>query len=107
MYVLAMTSTSPGTLRTSSPPSSGSKRAASHLVSHPEDNTDSEIELFPTKPRKHFKRQKVPRPEDDEHDGGSDNDSSSDSSLRHSSASAWRRDSLRTGVESTSGPHRL
>jgi hypothetical protein len=102
-----MNSTSPGTSSTSSPPYPGTKRAASHLVSHLEDDTDSEIELFPTNPRKHFKRQKVPRPEDDEHDGGSDSDSSSDSSLRHSSASAWRRDSLRTGVESTVGPHRL
>jgi hypothetical protein len=70
-----------GTPHTSSPPSSGRKRAASYLVSYPEDDTDSEIELFPTKSRKW---QKVIRPEDDEHDGGS---GSSNSGSSHSPSS--------------------
>jgi hypothetical protein len=65
-----------GTPHTSSPPSSSRKRAASHLVSHPEDDTDSEIELFPTKPRKW---QKVNRLEGDEHDGGSGSNNSGSS----------------------------
>jgi hypothetical protein len=39
-------------------PTAGRKRVIRQVVAHPEDDTDSEIELFPTKPRYRIKRQK-------------------------------------------------
>ncbi|KAH4061774.1 hypothetical protein HBI67_196730 [Parastagonospora nodorum] len=54
---------------TSRLPSSRLKGAPGAIVFHPEDDTDSEIELFPTKSRKGSKRQKVNHPNDDENDG--------------------------------------
>jgi hypothetical protein len=49
-------------LETSRINSNGRKRVIRQVISHPEDNTDSEIELFPTKPRNRFKRQKISHP---------------------------------------------
>jgi hypothetical protein len=58
--------------------SSSRKRIIRQVVAHPEDDTDSEIELFPTKPRRDIKKRKTAHHASPERDVAGDIDSSSE-----------------------------